>query len=204
MSHDDRPVARRAVPVDIVAIGASAGGVEALGTVLSSLPAGFPVAVLVVQHLDPRHRSRLADLFGRHSLLTVKEAVDDEAIRPGTVYLGRPGVHFLARGGRVVFSGSLPVHFTRPSVDLLFESVAEAYGDRVIGIILSGTGKDGAAGVRAIKKKGGTTIVQDPVTAAYDGMPQAALGTGCVDFTLPLGEIGPLVASLVAERAGSD
>jgi two-component system, chemotaxis family, protein-glutamate methylesterase/glutaminase len=204
MPRDDRSIAQLAVRVDIVAIGASAGGVEALGAVLSSLPAGFPVAVLIVQHLDPRYRSRLAEVFSRHCRLSVKEAVDGEVIQPGAVYVARPGVHLLARGGRLVLSDTGLVHFSRPSIDRLFESVADAYGDHAIGVILSGTGRDGAAGLQAIKNKGGTTIVQDPATAAYDGMPQAARATGCVDFTLPLGEIGPVLASLVGARAGSE
>jgi two-component system, chemotaxis family, protein-glutamate methylesterase/glutaminase len=204
MPGDVRSAGDVAVPVDIVAIGASAGGVEALRVVIDSLPARLPIAVVVVQHLNPRVPSRLAELLGRHSRLPVKEAADGESIVAGVVYLAQPGRHLLVREGRLGLSDSALVHFSRPSVDSLFESVADAYGDRAVGIILSGTGVDGAAGVRAIKAHGGTTIAQDPATAAYDGMPEAARATGCVDLVLPLTGIGPAVAALVGSRVGGE
>jgi two-component system, chemotaxis family, protein-glutamate methylesterase/glutaminase len=185
-------------PFDIVAIGASAGGVEALHTVVVPLPAGLPVAVLIVQHLDPRHRSVLAFLLGRHARVPVKQAVHDEAIAPGTIYIAPPDMHLLVANGRLELSHSKLVHFTRPSVDLLFESVAGAYGERAIGVILTGSGIDGATGIRAIKRMGGTTIAQDPVGAAHPGMPQAAHATGCIDYRLPLEEICPTIVQLVA------
>jgi two-component system, chemotaxis family, protein-glutamate methylesterase/glutaminase len=193
-----------AVPVDIVAIGASAGGVEALGVVIDALPADLSAAVVIVQHLNPRVPSRLSALLGRHSRLAVKDAANDEQILPGVVYLAQPGLHLTVHGGRLAFSDSELVHFSRPSIDRLFESVADAYGDRAVGVILTGTGVDGAAGVRAIKAHGGTTIVQDPATAAYDGMPEAARATGCVDFVLPLAGIGPALAALAGARVGGN
>jgi two-component system, chemotaxis family, protein-glutamate methylesterase/glutaminase len=191
-------VARSAPQYDVVAIGASAGGVEALHVVVNSLPAGLPAAVLVVQHMDPRHKSMLAGLLGRYSSLTVKQAVAGEEVRPGTVYIAQPDTHLLVRDGCLVLTDTPLVHFSRPSIDLLFESVADAYGDRAIAVVLSGSGVDGAAGVRAVKAKGGTTIVQDPATAAHQGMPQAARATGCADVVLPLVEVGPAIANLVA------
>jgi two-component system chemotaxis response regulator CheB len=193
-----RPVARTTPQYDVVAIGASAGGVEALHVVVNSLPAGLPAAVLIVQHMDPRHKSMLAALLQRYSSLTVKQAVSGEEVCPGTVYIAQPDAHLVVRDGRLVLTDTPLVHFSRPSIDLLFESVADAYGDRAIAVVLSGSGVDGAAGIRAVKAKGGTTIVQDPATAAHPGMPQAARATGCADVVLPLVEVGAAIANLVA------
>ena len=189
---------------DVVAIGASAGGVEALHVVAAALPADFPVPVLIVQHMDPRHKSMLAGLLGRRCKLRVKQAVDGEEMEGGTVYIAQPAMHLVVRAGRLVLTDTKLVHFSRPSIDLLFESVADAYGDRAIAVVLSGSGVDGADGIRTIKAKGGTTLVQDPASAAHAGMPQAARATQCVDFTLPLEEIGPALASLVAPPAGDE
>ena len=195
------PVEPIAASFDVVAIGASAGGVEALHVVINSLPADFPVPVLVVQHMDPRHHSRLAELLSRHSRVAVKQASDGEALRPGIVYLTAPDAHLLVSGGRARFSDQPQVHFSRHSVDLLFVSVADAYGDRALAVVLSGTGQDGADGVRAIKAKGGTTIVQNPASAAHSGMPHAARATGCADHVLPLERIGPALVELAGSRA---
>jgi two-component system chemotaxis response regulator CheB len=187
-----------------VAIGASAGGVEALHVVVETFPTDFPVPVLIVQHMDPRHRSMLAGLLARRCRLTVKQAVNDESIQPGTVYIAPPDAHLVVREGRLLLTDTKAVHFSRPSIDLLFESVAAAYGDRTISVILSGSGLDGADGTRAVKAKGGTTIAQSPSTAAHSGMPQAARATGCVDLTLPLEEIGPAIVSLVMPGQGPE
>lgn len=192
------PVEPVAAAFDVVAIGASAGGVEALHVVINSLPADFPASIVVVQHMDPRHRSILAELLSRHSRLTVKQASHGEVLRPGTVYLAAPDAHLLVRDGHLVFSDRPRVHFSRPSIDVLFASVAEAYGGRALGVVLSGTGVDGADGVRAIKTKGGTTIVQNPATAAHSGMPHAARATGCADHVLTLEDIGPALVDLAA------
>jgi two-component system chemotaxis response regulator CheB len=189
---------------DVVAIGASAGGVEALFAVAAALPADFPVPVLVVQHMDPRHKSMLAGLLARRCRLRVKQAAQDEEMRGGTMYIAQPNMHLIVRSGRLVLTDTKQVHFSRPSIDLLFQSVADSYGDRAIGVILSGSGMDGADGIRAIKAKGGTTLVQDPSTAAHNGMPTAARATNCVDFTLSLEDIGPALASLVAPAPGDD
>jgi len=183
---------------DVVAIGASAGGVEALYTIAAALPGDFLAPVLVVQHMDPRHKSLLAGLLGRRCRLRVKQATNDEAVSGGTIYIAPPDMHLIVRSGRLVLTETAHVHFSRPSIDILFQSVADAYGDRAIAVILSGSGMDGADGIRAIKAKGGTTLVQDPASAAHNGMPQAARATKCVDFTLALEEIGPALASLVA------
>jgi len=196
--------ARLAPQFDVVAIGASAGGVEALHVVVEGLPGDFPIPVLIVQHMDPRHRSMLAGLLARRSRLHVKQAANGEMVQPGTVYIAQPDAHLLVRDGHLVLTDSKLVHFSRPSIDLLFISVAEAYGDRAIAVILSGTGVDGADGIREVKAKGGTTIAQSPATAAHSGMPQAARATGCIDVTLPLEEIGPAIVNLVVPAREDD
>jgi two-component system chemotaxis response regulator CheB len=196
--------ARHAPPFAVIAIGASAGGIEALFAVLTPLPGSFPVPVLIVQHMDPRHKSLLAGLLGRRCRLPVKQAANEETIRDGVVYIAQPDMHLIVRSGRLVLTDTAQVHFSRPSIDLLFQSVADNYGDRAIAVILSGSGVDGADGIRAIKAKGGTTLVQHPSTAAHAGMPRAARATNCVDFTLPLEEIGPALASLVAPAPGEE
>jgi two-component system chemotaxis response regulator CheB len=186
----------------IVAIGTSAGGLRALETVLGALPDGFPVPVVIVQHLDPRHRSLMADILTRHTVLPVKQAESGERLRPGTVYVAPPDHHLLVNlDGTLALTQSELVRFVRPSVNLLLESAAGNYRDRCIAVVLTGTGSDGAAGVEAVKEVGGTVIVEDAETAEFGGMPQAAIATGCVDFVLPLEEIGPAVVALVTQRS---
>jgi two-component system chemotaxis response regulator CheB len=190
--------------VDVVAIGSSAGGIGALPIVLAGLPYSFAAAIVVVQHLDPRSRSFLASVLSRETRMPVREAVSGDVIRPGVVYVAPPGAHLIVRGGELVLTHEAPVHFVRPSVDVLFASVAAACGARAIGVILTGSGVDGAAGLRAIKRGGGRTVIQDPRTAEYSGMPGAASATGCADFTVPLAEIGPMLAAMVATSQLSD
>jgi two-component system, chemotaxis family, protein-glutamate methylesterase/glutaminase len=203
-ASDDAVHVAGPVNFDIVAIGASAGGVEALDVVVRALPETFYPAVLIVQHLDPRRHSQLPYLLGRHARLPVKPASHDDPIVAGTIYVAPPDVHLLVAHGQIELSRSKLVHFTRPSVDLLFESVAGEYGPRSIGVVLTGTGVDGATGVRALKGVGGTTIAQDPSGAAHRGMPQAACATGCVDFVLPLSRIGAALIELTESGAYQD
>ncbi|MER5443165.1 chemotaxis protein CheB [Streptomyces sp. NPDC002790] len=182
----------------IVTAAASAGGIHALATLLGGLGADFPLPVLVVQHLDPRHRTVLAEILARRTDLTVKLAQHDEAARPGTVHIAPPDRHLLiGPDGTLSLTQSELVHFLRPSADLLFESVAGAYGRRAIAVVLSGTGNDGAMGVEAVKSRGGTVIAQDPHAAEFRGMPEAAVGTGAVDFVLSLEEIPAVIRGLV-------
>jgi two-component system chemotaxis response regulator CheB len=182
----------------MVAVASSAGGITALGVLLGALPVGFPVPVLVVQHLDPRHETVIAHVLGRSAQLPVKLAEAGELARPGTVYIAPPNQHLLVgAAGLLALSDSELVHFVRPSADLLFESMAGAYGARAIACVLTGTGKDGAMGVTAVKSRGGTVIAQDPESADFSGMPQAAVGTGMVDFVLPLDEIAQVIRDLV-------
>jgi two-component system, chemotaxis family, protein-glutamate methylesterase/glutaminase len=183
---------------DIVAIAASAGGLTALIKVLSTLPAEFPAAIAIVQHLAPEHRSLMAEILSRRTDITVKQAKEGDYLTPGTAYIAPPNHHLLVNNdGTLSLSQSKLVHFLRPSADLLFESVAATYKERAIAIVLTGTGSDGAIGVEAIKKMGGTIIVQDVKTAEFSGMPSAAIQTGNIDFILPLNEISSTLVTLV-------
>ncbi|QCX77918.1 Chemotaxis response regulator protein-glutamate methylesterase of group 3 operon [Streptomyces sp. YIM 121038] len=185
----------------MAAIASSAGGIHALGVLLGELGEDLPVPLLVVQHLDRRHRTVIADVLGRRTELNVKLAEQDERTEPGTVYIAPPDRHLLvAADGVLTLSSSALVHFVRPSADLLFESVAGAYGPRAIAAVLTGTGVDGAMGVDAVKSRGGTVIVQDPQSAEFKSMPQTALGTGAVDFVLPLEEIAAVIRGLVETK----
>ncbi|MEH2222515.1 chemotaxis protein CheB [Nostoc sp.] len=183
---------------DIVAIAASAGGLTAIVKVLSTLPAEFPAAIAIVQHLAPEHPSFMAEILSRRTDITVKQAEEGDSLTPGTAYVAPPDRHLLVNGDSTLsLSQSELVHFLRPSADLLFESVAATYKDRAIALVLTGTGSDGAMGVEAIKKMGGTVIVQDVKTAEFSGMPSAAIQTGNVDFILPLDEISSALVGLV-------
>lgn len=165
---------------------------------LAGLPEGFPAAIVVVQHLDPRHRSLMSDILSRRTRLPVRDAREGDQIAAGRVLIAPPNKHLLVnRDGTVSLTQTELVHFVRPSADLLFESVAASFGQRAIAVVLSGSGVDGAMGVEAIKKTGGTVIVQDVRTAEFAGMPQAALKTGVVDFVLPLAEIPGALQKLV-------
>jgi two-component system chemotaxis response regulator CheB len=189
-------------PFDIVALVASAGGLPALTAVLSGLPADFPAAVVVLQHLDPRRPSLLTEILGRHSGLPVHEARQGERIGPGTVVVAPPDHHLLVGGdGVLTLTGTERVHFVRPSADTLLESVAQSFGRRAVVVVLTGSGTDGADGVRIVKQMGGTVIAQDRPTSQSFGMPGAAIRTGCVDSVLPLGEIAPALVHLVNPSA---
>jgi two-component system chemotaxis response regulator CheB len=198
MNEIDSPGNGANEPYGIVAIAASAGGITALGRVLNGLPAGFGVPVVVVQHLDPRHKTIIAEVLGRRAQLPVRLAAHDERAEPGIIYVAPPNHHLLVEADcMLTLSSSELVHFLRPSADLLFESVAGSYGRRAIACVLTGTGRDGAMGVSAVKARGGTVIVEDPALAEFSGMPEAAVATGAVDFVLPLDEIASVIIGLV-------
>ncbi|HDR73208.1 MAG TPA: chemotaxis protein CheB [Methanoculleus sp.] len=183
---------------DIIALAASAGGLTALGEILALLPPEFPAAVVVVQHLDPRHRSLMSEILARRTRLAVKQAEAGEPLHAGTVYIAPPDYHMLVNSDRTIsLTQSELVHFVRPSADLLFESVAGSYRDRSIAVVLTGTGSDGSMGVQAVKNRGGTVIAQDESTSEFFGMPQAAIQTGSVDFILGLDEIASALVTLV-------
>jgi len=181
---------------DLIAIGASAGGLPALAQVLIDLDSDFP-GIVVVQHLDPRHKSQLAQLLARKTRKLVKEAEDGEPIQRGTVYIGPPDEHLLVTRDKIQLAHSRLVRFSRPSIDLMFVAVAATYGKKAIGVILSGSNRDGANGIAAIKRAGGVTIAQHPATAEYRVMPQAAIDTGCVDMVVPLERLGSKISKLL-------
>lgn len=183
---------------NLVALAASAGGLAALSRLLSSLSAGFPAPVVVVQHLDREHRSLMAQLLGRRTALPVKQADEGDRLTPGTVYIAPPDRHLLVNpDGTLSLSRSELVHFVRPSADLLFESAAASYKERAIAVVLTGTGSDGSMGVLAIKRMGGIVIAQDEKSSMFFGMPGAAIHSGGVDFILPLDEIASRLVTLV-------
>jgi len=186
---------------DVVALASSAGGIAALSEILGSLPGEFPAAIVVVQHLDPRHRSLMADILRRRTALLVVQAAEGDHIRAGTVYSAPPDRHLLVNAnGTLSLSHSELVHFVRPSADLLFESVAASYRTRAIAVVLTGTGSDGSMGIGAIKKMGGTVVAQDQASAEFSGMPGAAIRSGNADFVLPLDEIAPALVTLVMKE----
>ncbi len=190
----DEPASR----FDVIALAASAGGLGALTAVLSALPASFGAAVVLVQHLGKRHRSLMAEILDRKTGLEVRQAAEGDRIAPGLVWIAPPDHHLLFNcDGTLSLTQTERVHFVRPSADPLFCSMAECFHGRCVAVVLTGTGSDGEAGVRAVRHEGGTVIAQDEATSDYFGMPGAAIRTGCVDHVLPLGEIGPRLIALV-------
>ena len=183
--------------VEAVVVGASAGGVEALMTVFGALTARFSLPVVIVLHMPDGHRSQLAEVFGRRLALPVKEADDKENIVPGTLYFAAPGYHLSIEQDRSFsFSREERVHYSRPSIDYLFASAADAYGPRLMGILLTGANQDGAAGLVQIQRQGGLTVVQDPNDARVATMPEAALALHQPDYLLSLQGIGRLLVEL--------
>lgn len=175
-------------------VGASAGGLTALGMLLARLGGDFPVPIAVVQHLDPHRHSQLADILSRRTSLIVKEAIEADIMTKGQVYIAPPGHHLIVGSGCVVtLTETAAVHFVRPSVDRLFESAAGTCAP-AIAVVLTGSGVDGAAALASIKQSGGVTIAQN--LAPFSGMPQSAIDTGFIDFILPLEDIGPQLIEL--------
>jgi two-component system, chemotaxis family, protein-glutamate methylesterase/glutaminase len=185
-------------PVEAVALAASAGGLAALSAVVAALPAGFPAPVLVVQHLDPHHRSLMAEILARRTPCTVKEAEEGEPLAACTIFIAPPDRHLLVTPDhQLTLSASELVHFLRPSADQLFESVAAVFGPRALAVVLTGTGRDGSMGAQAIRQRGGRVIAQDEATSEFFGMPGAVIEAGLADWILPLAEIGPRLVALV-------
>ena len=183
--------------VDAVAIGASAGGVEALSVLLPALPASSRLPVLIVLH-QPRDRpSLLVEIFGPKCAVPVREAEDKEPVQPGTIYFAPPDYHMLVDAGPcLALSSDEQVNYSRPSIDVLFESAADVYGERLLGILLTGANEDGAAGVACIRCAGGVTIVEQPDTAQAPSMPASALKRTPVDGILSLPEIAEVLRGL--------
>ena len=185
--------------IDAIAIGTSAGGVEALSILLPALPAGLRASVFIVLHLPRERPSLLAEIFTPKCALKVKEAEDKMRVEPGTVYFAPPDYHLLIdEGPQLALSIDELVHFSRPSIDVLFESAADIYGERLMGIILTGANDDGAAGLAAIHRAGGVTIVQEPDSAQVPLMVLAALRRTAADFVLPLEGIAGLLQALAS------
>lgn len=198
---DSRPQGKASRAFDIVALAASAGGVQALSRVVGALGEDFPAPVLIVQHVDRRHKSLLAEILQRRTPLRVNEAVEGDRIVRGHIYVAPPDKHMMVGAdGTLTLATSELVNFVRPSADLMLESVAAHFKDRAIAVVLTGSGSDGAAGIEAIKQMGGTTIAQDQASSEVFGMPGAAVNTGCVDFVLPLEEIGPALETLLLKQ----
>lgn len=173
----------------IVGIGASAGGLEALRALLEGFPGACPMALIVVQHLDPNHESMMSQLIERYTAMPVQQVSGGEVVSPGQVYVIPPGNGLAIRAGRLELQRFDEPRGLRRPIDDFLESLAADQGRMAAGVILSGTGADGSRGIRAIKEAGGLTLAQDPAEARYDGMPRAAAATGLVDFIRPARDI---------------
>ncbi len=183
---------------DVVAVGASAGGVEALRALVGGLPADYPGAVLVVLHVPRDAPSALPGILDRSGPLPARPAVDGEPLRYGCVYVAPNDHHLLVLDGHIRLARGPAENGHRPAVDPLFRSVARGYGPRAIGVVLSGSRDDGAAGLATIAARGGTTIVQDPSDALYPWMPRAALQHVAADHVVPAAKVGGLIAEITA------
>jgi two-component system, chemotaxis family, protein-glutamate methylesterase/glutaminase len=181
-----------------VVMGVSSGGLEALKVLVPALRPDFEVPVLIVQHLSAQADSYLIRRLDEVSGLTVKEAEDKEILLAGVVYVAPPDYHLMVEAdGSLTLSVDPKVNFSRPSVDVLFESASDAFADRLVGVILTGASQDGAKGLARIKRRGGLTIVQSPESAQADAMPRAAIQSTNVDHVLPLHEISPFLNKLM-------
>jgi two-component system chemotaxis response regulator CheB len=186
---------------EAVVIGASAGGLGALRKVLSPLPAEFRLPIMIVQHRAPSAVDFLSFPLNNICSLTIKEADDKDVLTPGFIYIAPANYHLLVEQDKTLSLSIDPrVRYARPSVDVLFETAAEAYRSGLIGIILTGANDDGTAGLRQIKAKGGLTIAQDPATAEAEVMPRAAIRAGVVDKVLSLSEISTFLSELTRQR----
>lgn len=195
---------RRANEFEAVVVGVSAGGFKALKELLGGLPADFPLPVLIVQHLAPTSGPDFAELLDNVCPPKVKEADEGEFAAPGTVYLAPANYHLLLeKDGSLSLSTDPAVSYSRPSIDVLFESAAEACGAALIGIVLTGANYDGSAGLERVKALGGFTIVQDPNDAEVNCMPQSALERSPPDRVLPLGKIAALLRKLAGPPVGT-
>lgn len=184
---------------ELVTIGASWGGLHAIETVLTGLPNGFPIPIAIAQHRAVDSGSgALSRMLSVRSGLKVREAGDKDPIEPGSVYLAPPDYHLLVEPDGFALSVEGMVQYSRPSIDVLFDSAADIYGPGLIGVILTGANSDGAYGLSRVRRRGGVTIVQDPDTAEKRDMPEAAIATGAADEVLPLDRIARRILELAA------
>lgn len=191
--------------VKAMVIGASAGGIDALGQLLPALHASCRAAVLIVVHMPRQRPSRLSELFGTHCALPVKQAEDKQPVEPGTVYVAPPDYHLLIdRTGddtpTLALSVDDPVHYSRPSIDVLFESAAECWGAGLMGVILTGANDDGVQGLGAVARAGGISVVQDPAEAVAETLPAGAVRSGLAQHVLPLARIRNLFEQVGCPR----
>jgi two-component system, chemotaxis family, protein-glutamate methylesterase/glutaminase len=183
---------------DVIVIGASAGGVEALMTLLEGLPTDMPGAIAVVLHRSPVHDSRLCTVLGRRAALPVREPGGGEAVQPGTIWIAPRDRHLVVERSRLRVTHGAREHHTRPAIDPLFVSAAREAGPRVVGVVLSGTGDDGVRGLLAVTAAGGLSLVQDPEEARHPAMPRNALARDDVSAALSLAELAPTLTALAA------
>ncbi len=183
---------------DIVVFAASLGGLQALTPILSALPATFPAAIAIVQHISPDHNSVMAEILDRRTALKVKQAREADQLQPGVVYIAPPDKHLLVNDDATLSLSDAPrEHFVRPAGNKLFETAALHLRERVIAVVLTGMDSDGATGAVLVKKMGGIVIAQDASTAEAPSMPRATIETGVVDFVLPVEEIATMLLTLV-------
>ena len=181
---------------EIVVIGTSLGGFHALKTILGDLPKDFPLPIVVVQHRSLEESELFATLLAAHVQLPVIEADDKQQIKPGQIFVSPSNYHILIDRSHIALSTETPVLHARPSIDVLFESAAESFGAGVLGVLLTGMSRDGTAGLKRIRERGGFTIVQDPLTAQGRVMPEAAIESAAADKILPLEKIALLLIDL--------
>ena len=194
-----KPRPKRTPLVCVVAIGASAGGINGLMQLLPGLPLIPNVCLLIVVHLHPRSKSFLPHILGRNAHWQVKQAEEAELLRAGVAYIAPPDFHLLLKHGRLHLSSSGPVQMQRPSVDVLFESLAKQKYLKTIAVLLSGSGRDGSQGLRSMKLSGASTIVQDPADSMFPSMPAHGIETGCADFVVPMRSIAPKISMLCGQ-----
>jgi two-component system chemotaxis response regulator CheB len=187
---------------DILVIGASLGGLRALTTLLAQLPIDFSLPIVIAQHRRSDSEDRLAAFLRGHSALPLREAEDKQPIAAGRVYLAPADYHLLVDRGSLALSTDAPVLSARPSIDVLFETAADAYGSRAIGLILTGASDDGARGLAKIQGRGGMALVQDPSTAECAVMPLAAIAATHTEHVLPLETIAPFLIDVCMQKSG--
>ena len=183
--------------IEAVVIGTSAGGLHALSTLLESLPENYPLPVIIVQHRANDDRTLLEDVLSQKCKIRIRQAEEKEKIQNGVVYFAPPDYHLLIEKDRTFsLTSDARVNYSRPAIDVLFETAAFAFNHKLLAIILTGANHDGTAGIKRVRKNGGTTIAQDPEEALYPAMPRAAVETGCVQHVLPLTGIRDLLMNL--------
>jgi two-component system chemotaxis response regulator CheB len=188
---------------ELITIGCSLGGMKALLKILSALSPEFCTPITIVQHRHRKSDERLPAYLRRATHMRVVDVEDGQPIQQGFVYLAPANYHLLVERDRFKLSVDAAVAFSRPSIDVLFESAADAYGEDLIGVVLTGANADGSRGVARIKRRGGFVVVQDPATAEGPAMPEAAIAAAAVDRILPLERIGPFLVELCHARAAS-